>query len=304
MLDDFREWLSDNLRYILLGLAILAVLLILFFGGRALIGIFRSEPAPEKQQTEQEKNSSEDTDTDEEKVEDTDTDTDTNALEENAYPEVNTLIESFYAAWGQKDTDAMKKLTDNFSTTDETKVANATYIESYDNVQVYTKKGLDDDSYVVFVSYDLKFQGIDTPAPGLSELYVMKDKNGDWMIHNDESDEEVQECLEKTRQEKDVQELIAQQEEQYDQALESDEELSAYLAQLGEETNTALMADDGEMLTASQDCNVRAEASTASKVLGRLQAGDQVKKLENTDNGWIKIEYKGEEAYVHADLLQ
>ena len=124
------------------------------------------------------------------------------------------------------------------------------------------------------------------------------------MIHNDESDEDVQECLEKTRQEKDVQELIAQQEEQYDQALESDEELSAYLAQLGEETNTALMADDGEMLTASQDCNVRAEASTASKVLGRLQAGDQVKKLENTDNGWIKIEYKGEEAYVHADLLQ
>ena len=302
MLDNFREWLSDNLRYILLGLAILAVLLILFFGGRALIGIFRSEPAPEKQRTEQEKNSSEDTDTDEEKVEDTDTDT--NALEENAYPEVNTLIESFYAAWGQKDTDAMKKLTDNFSTTDETKVANATYIESYDNVQVYTKKGLDDDSYVVFVSYDLKFQGIDTPAPGLSELYVMKDKNGDWMIHNDESDEDVQECLEKTRQEKDVQELIAQQEEQYDQALESDEELSAYLAQLGEETNTALMADDGEMLTASQDCNVRAEASTASKVLGRLQAGDQVKKLENTDNGWIKIEYKGEEAYVHADLLQ
>ena len=52
MLDNFREWLSDNLRYILLGLAILAVLLILFFGGRALIGIFRSDPAPDAQQTE------------------------------------------------------------------------------------------------------------------------------------------------------------------------------------------------------------------------------------------------------------
>ena len=302
MLDNFREWLSDNLRYILLGLAILAVLLILFFGGRALIGIFRSEPAPEKQQTEQEKNSSEDTDTDEEKVEDTDTDT--NALEENAYPEVNTLIESFYAAWGQKDTDAMKELTDNFSTTDETKVANATYIESYDNVQVYTKKGLDENSYVVFASYDLKFQGIDTPAPGLSELYVIKNENGDWLIHNDESDEEVQECLEKTRQEEDVQELISQEEEKYDLALESDEELNAYLEQLGEETNTALMADDGEMLTASQDCNVRADATTSSQILGRLQAGDQVKKLENVDDEWIKVEYEGEEAYIHADLLQ
>ena len=31
-MDDFREWLSDNLRYILLGLAIIAVLLVLFSG--------------------------------------------------------------------------------------------------------------------------------------------------------------------------------------------------------------------------------------------------------------------------------
>ena len=38
MLDNFREWLSDNLRYILLGLAILAVLLLLFFGIKAITG--------------------------------------------------------------------------------------------------------------------------------------------------------------------------------------------------------------------------------------------------------------------------
>ena len=64
------------------------------------------------------------------------------------------------------------------------------------------------------------------------------------------------------------------------------------------------MADDGEMLTASQDCNVRADATTSSQILGRLQAGDQVKKLENVDDEWIKVEYEGEEAYIHADLLQ
>ena len=34
--DDFREWVSDNLRYILLGLGILAVLVALFFGVRAI----------------------------------------------------------------------------------------------------------------------------------------------------------------------------------------------------------------------------------------------------------------------------
>ena len=33
-MDDFREWLSDNLRYFMLGFGILAVVLILFFGVR------------------------------------------------------------------------------------------------------------------------------------------------------------------------------------------------------------------------------------------------------------------------------
>lgn len=297
MLDNFREWLSDNLRYILLGLAILAVLLILFFGGRAIYRAFSNEPAREEQQTKQEKDTSEEAESEEKE-------TDTDALEENAYPEVNTLIESFYAAWGQKNVDAMKELTDNFSSTDETKVVNATYIEGYDNIQVYTKKGLDENSYVVFVSYDLKFQGIDTPAPGLSELYVTRDDSGNWKIHNDESDQEVQECIEKTRQEEDVQELISQEEERYNKALDSDEELKTYLEQLGKEANTALMADDGDMLTAVEECNVRADANTSSEVLGRLQAGDQVKKLENGPDNWIKVEYNGQEAYVYSDLLQ
>ena len=297
MLDDFREWLSDNLRYILLGLAILAVLLILFFGGRALYRVFKSDSPQEKQKTEQEKDASEEEQLEEEETE-------TNALEENAYPEVNTLIESFYTAWGQKNADAMRELTDNFSSTDESKVVNATYIESYNNIQVYTKQGLDENSYVVFASYDLKFQGIDTPAPGLSELYVFKDEEGKWLIHNDESDQDVQECIEKTRQEEDVQELISQEKARYDQTVESDESLKNYLEQLGEETNTALMADDGDMLTAAESCNVRADANTSSAVLGRLQAGDQVKKLENAGDSWIKVEYEGQEAYIHSSLLQ
>ena len=34
-MDDFREWLSDNLRYFMLGGGILLVVLVLFFGIRA-----------------------------------------------------------------------------------------------------------------------------------------------------------------------------------------------------------------------------------------------------------------------------
>lgn len=302
MLDNFREWLSDNLRYILLGLAILAVLLVLFFGIKAVTGGFFDKEKETKtvQETEQKKDSS-----DSDKSEDDTADKeDESALQKNAYPEVNTLIESFYTAWGQKDTAKMKELTDVFTATDESKVKNSVYIESYDNVEVYTKLGLESDSYVVYVSYDLKFKDVDTAAPGLAELYVKKDKSGKYVIHNYDEDAAVQECVEKTRQEQDVADLIAQIEEKYDAALASDEKLKTFEENLGEETNTALMADDGDMLTAKVDCNVRSEASSDSELIGRLGAGEQVKKLENASDNWIKVEYNGQEAYIFGELLQ
>ena len=80
--------------------------------------------------------------------------------------------------------------------------------------------------------------------------------------------------------------------------------MKAFEEKLGQEVNTAQMADNGDMLTAKESCNVRADANTSSQILGRLEAGEQVKKLENSSDGWIKVEYKGQEAYIYADLLQ
>ena len=301
MLDNFREWLSDNLRYILLGLAILVVLLALFFGIRAIMGNSSDKTANEPaKKTEQKKESTDSDKSDEDKSETEDE----NALEKNAYPEVNTLIESFYAAWGEKDVAKMKELTDDFNATDETKVTNATYIEAYQNVTVYTKKGLDENSYVVFAAYDLKFKDVNTPAPGLSELYVYKNSDGKYLIHNDDSDSEVQECIEKTRQETDVAELIAEIEGKLNEAMASDETLKKFEEELGDKVNTAQMADNGDMLTAKESCNVRSDANTNAEILGKLQAGEQVKKLENASDNWIKVEYEGQEGYVFGDLVQ
>lgn len=301
MLDNFREWLSDNLRYILLGLAILAALLLLLFGFRFVKGLLTDSDKEPKKQTEQIEDSNDSDKSDEEESFDEE---DENALKKNAYPEVTALIESFYTAWGQKDAAKMGELTDHFGKTDEAKVAGAAYIEEYQNVEVYTKKGLEENTFVVFASYDLKFKDVETAAPGLAELYVYQDENGNYLIHNDDSDAEVMECIEKTRQEEDVMELVSEVETRLNEAIASDGTLRAFEEQLGEQTNTALMADDGDMLTAKDDCNVRAEADGDSKLLGKLKAGEQVRKIENASEEWIKVEYEGEEAYIFWDLLQ
>ena len=50
-LDNFREWLSDNLRYFMLGGAILIIVVVLFFGVRALVGSNRGNSEKEPNTT-------------------------------------------------------------------------------------------------------------------------------------------------------------------------------------------------------------------------------------------------------------
>ena len=198
----------------------------------------------------------------------------------------------------------MKELTDSFDATDEAKVSNASYIENYSNVTVYTKQGLTEDSFVVFVSYDLKFTDVETAAPGLSQLYVMKNDEDRFIIHNDDSNEEINAYMAEVTQDADVQALITEVETRLNEAMDADPELKAFEEQLGEESNLAVVADDGAMLTVKEDCNFRREASTDAEVLDLLSAGTQVKKVTNGPEGWIEVEYEGQTGYISDTLLQ
>ena len=57
------------------------------------------------------------------------------------------------------------------------------------------------------------------------------------------------------------------------------------------------------MLTTTDECNVRAEASTDADILGVISAGEQVEKT-GTDGEWVQIDYDGETGYIRGDLLE
>ena len=50
--------------------------------------------------------------------------------------------------------------------------------------------------------------------------------------------------------------------------------------------------------------NIRASASTDADSLGKAQIGDTYKRLEEMENGWSKVEYNGQEAYIKSDYLE
>lgn len=302
-MDKFREWLSDNLRYIILVVGILLLLALIFFGIRAVSGVINN--GGDDTNSEQNADSSENGDTSIEPSESaTPTATPVDPLEKNAYPEVNTLINTYYKALGDRDVDTLKTLVDNFDPSEEAKIKNAQYIDGYSEVEVYTKPGMTEDAYVVFAKYNYLCSGISTPVPALSQLYVVKDETGSYKISQTaENDATIQAYISELMGDEDVKKLVADTQEAYDSAQESDTDLKEFLDNLGNASSQTLEADEGTMLTANEGCNVRQDANSDSEVLGALEEGDQVKKI-GVEGDWIQVEFDNETGYVFHSLLQ
>ena len=301
-MDDFREWLSDNLRYFMLGGAILIIVVVLFFSIRACSGSNKGNSGDGQKTTSENQGNVPSSPTSEgesdEKKEDA------NPME-TADADITALIKSYYQALGEKDIATLKTLEDDFTPSDESKVTNLKdYIEGYEVGDVYTKKGMTDDSYVVYACFYYICQGVDTKAPALTQFYVYKNDDGNWVIDNDAlQNSEVSAYMEAQLSDSDVTALVSKVQDELDQAQEEDSSLADFLNGLGDEASVSTQAENGTMLTAIDDCNVRAEANTDAEILGVISAGDQVEK-QGTDGEWIQIDYDGETGYIRGDLLE
>lgn len=318
-MDNFREWVSDNLRYILLGGGVLILAVVLFFGVRAITGQGKDKKSVSKGQT--------DTVSADQSVSDGQVSGDQasgGTLEKDAVPEVNKLIQDYYTALGEKDIEDLRSMVSNLDPAEESKIANTKYIESYEDVEVYTKEGLEEGSYVVFASFAYKCADVETPAPALSQLYVVTDESGKlWISGEAINDPEIQTYVGSLMEQSDVIQLRNNVQAAYDQAQASDPQLQAFLESLGsadsgtprpDSSSTSDNTADGQaagstdgytegMLTAIDDCNVRASAQSGSEIVTVVPAGEQVNRV-GEENGWIQIEYNGTTGYVYQDLLQ
>ena len=301
-MDDFREWLSDNLRYFMLGGVILIIVVVLFCGIRACSGSNKGNSGDEQKTTSEDQGNVPSSpisegESDEKKE-------DANPME-TADADVTALIKSYYQALGEKDIATLKTLEDDFTPSDESKVTNLKdYIEGYEVGDVYTKKGMTDDSYVVYACFSYICQGVETKAPALTQFYVYKNSEGNWVINNGAlQDSEISAYMEKQLSDSDVSALVKKVQNELDQAQQSDPSLAEFLNGLGEEADVSTNAEDGTMLTTTDECNVRAEASTDADILGVISAGDQVQKT-GTDGEWVQIDYDGQTGYIRGDLLE
>lgn len=280
--DKIREWISDNLRYMLLIGAILlivaAVLLIVHLvspknDGKSSGGTVTSSstgnnvPDKKTQVKADSKADSEDsagissdvsdsandssadassTDTasapdaeaeptsEPEAANDTsnteNTDNTAVSFAEDNVPEVSTVLEQYYTALGARDINGLFAVTDNLTAEEQAQIEAESDVESYGDVKAYTISGPSDGTYIAFVSSRCKYLGINQTLPMLSEYYLYTTEDGSLKIMDDtDSDAAVTEAMKAALENEEVKNLIEQVQNDYQNALDADASLRAYV---------------------------------------------------------------------------
>ena len=280
--DKIREWISDNLRYMLLIGAILlivaAVLLIVHLvspknDGKSSGGTVTSSstgnnvPDKKTQVKADSKADSEDstgissdvsdsandssadassTDTasapdaeaeptsEPEAADDTgnteNTDNTAVSFAEGNVPEVSTVLEQYYTALGARDINGLFAVTDNLTAEEQAQIEAESDVESYGDVKAYTISGPSDGTYITFVSSRCKYLGINQTLPMLSEYYLYTKEDGSLKIMDDtDSDAAVTEAMKAALENEEVKNLIEQVQNDYQNALDADASLRAYV---------------------------------------------------------------------------
>lgn len=264
----FREWVSDNLRYILLILGIAVIIAAVILGIRLISGWSGGQnrepqavsqaktpeptqepeeetvtPTPEKTETP--------TPTPEETAEPTPEETETPAPtpeaaetpkpspaetepEETGSPEqeIQNLLTAYYQALSDKNPDGLSGLVDSLTAEDRQAVAENQVIASYSGVRTYVYAGADENSYVVLASYNYRYSGYDQSLPALTQFYVYGDGSGNYWLASDVPDSAAAARVQEVLGMPEVQQLISDTRAAYESVLDSDSSLKAYAESL------------------------------------------------------------------------
>ena len=261
-------------------------------------------------------------------------------LEKDAIPEINELFNQFYTAMVEGDTDVMSDLL-SYPDAEEILRAKETskHLEAFSTMEVYTKPGPREKTYIAYVYVDLKFYDYENPVPGMRTYYVCTNEDGDFYINNNgiESDEVLQYIRELHLQE-DVIDLNNKVAADYNNMVAEDGKLPDFLLALNDEIETNVLAAlahsegteaaEGETAEAGEEeenpeetateepvevvtkvkttdvVNIRTSDSEKADKLGKTAVGDEFELLEEKGNGWSRIRYNDSDAYIKSEFLE
>lgn len=153
----------------------------------------------------------------------------------NADPEVVELVSQYMNAKLEPSVEAFTPLVSDISLIDIEAIDRETAtIERYDNINIYSIDTLEEGQSLIYVSYDIKIVGIETPAPAATRFLVIKEADKAPYISNGEISEETNEFIATFEETNTYKEFIEGVDTRLQEALEQDENLAGFYAKLYE----------------------------------------------------------------------
>lgn len=194
-------------------------------------------------------------------------------LQEDTIPGLTELVQQYYTAMSSCDISTLEQIVSTVSDSDKDIIRRKKdYIESYNNITVYSKLSPVDGSYLVFAGYDIKFKNEDTLVPGLETFYVKTSKEGNLYIYKgDDIEPEVQTFINEQIASKTVQTLFEDVNERYVDALASSPTLLSFIEGFGGETDLVKEAKKQAEVLAAAAAAQPTEPATVSDQAAETQ---------------------------------
>lgn len=262
-------------------------------------------------------------------------------LEKDVVPGMNEFFETYYKAVVDGDTETMSNMIYYLDATEKLRAAETSKYTESASIEVYTKAGPKEGTYIACVHSELKFYDYDRPLPGLRSYYVCTKEDGSFYINEDyEWSESERRYIQEVQVQDDVIDLNNKVVADYNDMVNEDSALADLLIELGEEIKKnvgetlarvegteQIASGEGDAKEGSEEeetpeeenassetvvtevkttdvVNIRTSDSETADKLGKAAVGDTFKLLEERGNGWSKVEYNGGEAFIKSDYLE
>ena len=248
-------------------------------------------------------------------------------MELNAYPAVNDLIAAYYDALEAGDAEAALVINSHLTESEQLYIKEmGEVIDRFTTIEVYTKPGPIENSYLVYVYYEVKFEGSEVEGPGMTAYYICCNENGEYYINEGTESEEITSYIEEMSLQDDVVELNNRVSVAFNDLIENDLIFSQFysdlLTQLTIRVGEALVEIEPEVVEEVPEVttpetevpvevrakttdvvNIRSSASESADKKGKAQVGDEFDVIKVWENGWTEVEYEGGSGFIKSDYI-
>ncbi len=146
----------------------------------------------------------------------------------NADIEINATVGDYFTALNACDKEWLKTMVTDPSQFDDMSYYEmlSQLVKAYYNINCYSVDGLNENEVLVFVTYNLEIDGLDTKPMDIQTFYMIKNADGTYTINNSPSDE-INDYIFKVQSDEDIQEIYKSVRDNVEKCKEDDPEFAA-----------------------------------------------------------------------------